>query len=262
MRTIAADARRSRSAELIREAVPGHDVRRRDPRRDRRSRPSSWSGTRCRTAAGGRRSTSCSTAPALKLLARHEELDAAGVLGRCAEPRSADRAGDHLVVDVGAAGDQRGRRHQGVDAGPALRPARASTPRTWSRSATCPTTCRCSSWAGTSYAMADAHPTRRRGGRPRRARPRRRRRGARCWLVSSACDLLRCAPCSAASLDRPRCSRAPRRGAVGSVPAHAGLLAAAPAGPSEQSRRSAADAVFSGAVEPVHRPSGRRRQPA
>ena len=34
----------------------------------------------------------------------------------------------------------------------------ASPPRTWSRSATCPTTCRCCGWAGLGVAMGNAHP--------------------------------------------------------------------------------------------------------
>ncbi len=45
-------------------------------------------------------------------------------------------------------------------------------------------------WAGTSYAVANAHPSRARGRRPRRAEQRRGRRRSRCWLASSTCDLL------------------------------------------------------------------------
>ena len=94
----------------------GLGVRRRDAGRDLRSRPSSSSATRSPTAAGAARWTRSSTPRPLKLLARHEDLRGAGVLGPRAGGRRRPRGGD-LVVRVGAAGDQRGRGDQGVDAG-------------------------------------------------------------------------------------------------------------------------------------------------
>ena len=97
------------------------------------------------------------TEPALKLLARHEEL-APGVLG----PRGRGRRRPgrrHLVVDVHPARDQRRRGHQGDDPGLLCDELGVDAARTWSRSATCPTTCAMLTWAGTSYAMANAHPT-------------------------------------------------------------------------------------------------------
>ena len=91
-------------------------------------------------------------------------------------------------------------------------------------------------WAGTSYAMADAHPTSSR--RPTTSRPATTRTASRrSWLVSSACDLLRWAPCPAVSSGSspPSSSRAPRVVVTGRAGAAA---CAGPVGRRWSSRRA------------------------
>ena len=73
-------------------------------------------------------------------------------------PRGAGRprVGDPLQpARLPARGECR-RGHQGLDPGPARGAPGCPPPRCW-LSATSPTTCRCSAWAGFGYAMADAH---------------------------------------------------------------------------------------------------------
>ena len=76
-----------------------HGVRGRDAARASRWSTASASGTPCPTAAGAAPSRSCSTRPALKLLARHEEL-APQEFWDAAEAAVGGRLVDHLVVDV------------------------------------------------------------------------------------------------------------------------------------------------------------------
>ena len=105
----------------IRDAVPGVGVRGGDPR----------TGSRWRTAFlerhpvpdGSRRGPldEVFDEPALKVLARHEELDAQEFWDRAAAAVGR-RGGGHLVLGVRAAGDQRPRRDQGLHAGAPVRP--------------------------------------------------------------------------------------------------------------------------------------------
>ena len=136
---------------------------------------------------------------------------AAGLLGR---GRGGGRPpdDDHLVLDLDAARDERRR------ASPRPPPWRCSPP-TWASTpdeviafGDMPNDLPMLAWAGTSYAMADAHPSVRGGGRPRGARPRRGRRGTGAgWSVRpvTCCDGARDPSCDACA--RRCCSWPPRR---------------------------------------------------
>ncbi len=96
--------------------------------------------------------------PVVKLLARHEELGPQEFWD-AAEAAIGDRvvitwSSDSTLLEISGP-----ERHQGDHArAPGRPPGRGRGP-TWSRSATCPTTCAMLAWVGTPYAMANAHPT-------------------------------------------------------------------------------------------------------
>ena len=109
-------------------------------------------------ARSARRSTTCWHEPAAEAAGPRRGADAAGVLGR---RRGRGRtlmtitwSSSSTLVEMSGPGVTKA-----VDAGQLLAPSSGSRPRTWSRSATCPTTCRCWRGPALSYAMADAHPT-------------------------------------------------------------------------------------------------------
>ena len=168
------DAGRDRARDRVPGAAPGprrQPARRRSTRSSTPRRSSCWRGTR--------------SWPPQEFWDR-----ALAAVGR--------PGGDHLVVDVGAAGDQRGRRDQGLHAGPALRRGWASTPADVVAFGDMPNDLPMLEWAGTSCAMADAHPTVL-AAADHVAPATTTTASRRCWLVSSTCDLLRCAACSADS---------------------------------------------------------------
>ena len=113
----------------------------------------------------------------VKLLARHPSLGPGRAAG--AGDRGGRRRGhDHALLDRRAARDQRPGRLEGDRTGTASPTGWASRPPTSSRSATCPTTCRCSSGPASGSRSRNAHPwvleRSRRGDREQRRRRRRR----------------------------------------------------------------------------------------
>ena len=138
-----------------------------------------------------RRSTSSGPSPALKLLVRHPDADherlRRGVDRGGRRPRHPD------LVDAGPGRDQRRRRHQGDRAGARSPRSSASTAADVVAFGDMPNDVPMLTWAGTSYAMGNAHPDAARGRRPRGADQRRRRRAPRVlgWpgLRRLPCDL-------------------------------------------------------------------------
>ena len=101
------------------------------------------------------------------------------------DPATTTWSVDHGLVEISAAGVTKA-----ADAGAGLRPSWGSTPADVVAFGDMPNDLPMLAWAGTSYAMANAHPTRARGGRPRRAEQRRGRgRRGPGWHLRR-CDLL------------------------------------------------------------------------
>ena len=259
----AADRRRTSALEvcrLLRDAVPGSAfaVETLDGIGAGAGVPRAAPGPRRRRARA--RSRSSSTRRSLKLLARHEELGAAGVLGRAPRRRSAT-GGDHLVLGVVAARDQRAGvtkastlallcAELGVDAEDVI------------AFGDMPNDLPMLEWAGTSYAMADAHPTVVEAADHVAPGARRRRRGDGAgWYLRPVicCDarvLARLAvrPCCCACSVRAGAGRRRRRAATLSARRRASRR------PSRTARK-AAMAVFTGEVTDVtreDRPAGSR----
>ena len=97
------------------------------------------------------------TGPALKLLARHEAMDPDALLAAARRGGRRPRVADPLVELRRCWRSRRPgcRRRAGWRGS---RPGAGSTRRTWWRSATCPTTCRCWPGPGSAYAVAGGHP--------------------------------------------------------------------------------------------------------